>query len=349
MKAVFFENLPYESDFRVGSHHYADAFLADGWDVFWVSHPLSPLHYVHPDKKDFAIRHEAWRRGPIEYGRLRYYSPFTLLPAADRPVLRSPLFAENTAGATLPSLRGVLERAGFGEPDVVWLTNPVFLPVARQLRARALAVRVADDNSAFRDVPPAMAAMERRALDEADIVFVVAGELYERMSKLRDGVVRLPNAVDFEHFAKPAPEPADLAAFARCMGSSTRLFRGAKVLPAGASSTLRRRRNCAICSPNTAAAVYRANADQYEGWRGSCAGIRPKPSAHCGRPLSMTGALPAAGSSVRCRSVRTLLISFRFRSNVSLILCREKKALRQCARVPDGALILSSANIAFAR
>ena len=64
MKAVFFEALPYESDFRVGSHHYATRFAAAGWEVMWVSQPLSPLHVLHPVKRDFEVRMRGWREGP---------------------------------------------------------------------------------------------------------------------------------------------------------------------------------------------------------------------------------------------------------------------------------------------
>ena len=49
------------------------------------------------------------------------------------------------------------------------------------------------------------------------------------------------------------------------------------------------------------------------GWRGSCAAIRPRPSACCGRRSPRTAASPAAASSGRCRSGRTSPISSRSR------------------------------------
>ncbi len=212
MKALFLESLPYESAFRVGSHHYAERLLGHDWDAMWLSHPLSPLHLVHPVKRDFEVRMRSWRRGPMRYGRLSYYNPMTLLPSTPLPVLRSRAVARASVRLTLPNARSMLRRHGFDAPDLVWLTNPIYEPLARQLDAGCRVVRVADDNAAFANIPDAVRELEEAALAAADVVFAVASSVRDRLAERYANVVHLPNGVEFERFAADAPEPEDLAA-----------------------------------------------------------------------------------------------------------------------------------------
>jgi glycosyltransferase involved in cell wall biosynthesis len=212
MKALFLESLPYESAFRVGSHHYAQRFLSHDWDAMWLSHPLSPLHLVHPVKRDFEVRMQAWRGGPIDYGRLAYYNPMTLLPATPLPLLRSRAVAQMSVRLTVPNARTMLRRRGFDAPDLVWLTNPIYEPLARQLDAGCRVVRVADDTTAFSNVPDAVRALEDAALASADAVFAVASSVRDRLAERYANVVHLPNGVEFELFSADSPEPDDLAA-----------------------------------------------------------------------------------------------------------------------------------------
>lgn len=215
MKAVFFESLPTTSAFKVGSHHYAERFAADGWDVLWVSHPISPLHLLHPVKRDMATRVRGWREGPVRDGLMRYYSPMTLLPTAALPLLRSGVVARWSGRATVPGLNRVLKQSGFGSPDLAWLTNPVFAPTAAALDAGCRVVRIADDTAAFRDSSPALAALEAEAIAGADLVFAVSRAALERVAAVNEKVVRLPNGVDAERFATRFSEPAEVMGFRR--------------------------------------------------------------------------------------------------------------------------------------
>jgi glycosyltransferase involved in cell wall biosynthesis len=211
MKALFLESLPYRSAFRVGSHAYASRFVAAGWDAMWLSHPLSPPHFMHPVKRDWTERVEGWRHGPLGRDGLRYYSPLTLLPTGRQPVLRSRFVARRSVLATSPSLVTVLRRESFRGPDLVWLTNPVYEPLLARLESGCVAVRVADDHTRFRNVPESIAELEERALARADVVFAVASGVHDRLARRFENVVWLPNGVDFEHFSSARDEPDDLA------------------------------------------------------------------------------------------------------------------------------------------
>ncbi|GAB4276418.1 MAG: hypothetical protein Kow0056_06830 [Coriobacteriia bacterium] len=213
MKAVFFESLPYESAFKVGSHHYARRFVEAGFDVIWFSHPFSALHLIHPVRREIDVRWLGWRKGPYRTADdVLYYSPFTLLPSSNKPLLRSRPVVRNSVRLTVPPLMSVLRKEGFDKPDVIWLTNPSFQPIASRIDAACRAVRIADAMADFAGVPEAIRELESAAISSADVVFAVSEQEYARVAAERNGVIRLPNGVDFAHFSRKCEEPERLSA-----------------------------------------------------------------------------------------------------------------------------------------
>ena len=89
--------------------------------------------------------------------------------------------------------------------------------------------------------------------------------------------------------------------------------RAARVRRGAGCSTATRRRCCARCLPSTARAGCRTSAGRCAGWRGSCAAIRPRPSASSGMRSCAIGVSSARASSGRCRSARTSPTSCRSR------------------------------------
>lgn len=217
MKAIFFEHLPYKSDFYVGSHQYARRFLKDGWEIFWFSHPLSPLHLIYPKKRDFEIRTKSWRKGPIAYenNSLLFYSPFTLLPSVNIPLLRNKLVAVNSLKFAIPGIKSVLEKTGFYNPDLIWITNPIFSTIAKELDSKKTAYRVADDLTSYWQVSESYSYLQNIAFSISDKVFVVSNYLLDKISERTDNAILLPNAADFELFQKTISEPDDLKSISK--------------------------------------------------------------------------------------------------------------------------------------
>ncbi len=53
---------PWRAPFRVSAHHYATFLVEQGWDVAFLSHPISPLHLLHA-RADTGDRFANWRAG----------------------------------------------------------------------------------------------------------------------------------------------------------------------------------------------------------------------------------------------------------------------------------------------
>jgi len=207
MKAIICEYHPWDSEFRIGNHHYARIFLEKGWDVLWISHPVSPFHSAKQTNK---ARLERALAGPIRHnnGPVELV-PLTRLPFLKKPFLSSRWVLNNTHKHTTPPLLNSLRTAGgFDQPDLIWLTDTVMHGIVDVASAKAVALRIADDNIHFRHMPSSLRHVEIKLAKRADIVFATSSPLYERLvSNYGEKVCLLRNGVNFEHFQGDFEKP----------------------------------------------------------------------------------------------------------------------------------------------
>ena len=64
MKVIICEYHPWNAVFRIGNHHYAREFLSSGWEVLWISHPVSFLHGLKAGNEERMRRS---REGPEKH------------------------------------------------------------------------------------------------------------------------------------------------------------------------------------------------------------------------------------------------------------------------------------------
>jgi glycosyltransferase involved in cell wall biosynthesis len=208
MKVVICEYHPWKSDFRIGNHHYARMFLDRGWDVLWISHPVSFVHGLKPENRE---RVELASRGPVRHpGGPTELVPYTRLPFLKAPILSSTWVLENSHRFFSPSLVDSLGRAGFDKPDLLWITDATMHAIADAADAKALAVRIADDNLEFAGTPKSLRAVEKRLIRRADAVFATSLPLQKRFEAMGGARVHLlRNGVDFDHFQGEFEKPRE--------------------------------------------------------------------------------------------------------------------------------------------
>ena len=212
------EELPYNSPIHVGSHNYAELFIQDRHEVFWLGRPVHPLNILwafmrRPIHKGLTA---SWQAGGTKIrDNFWTYHPLTLLPYRDVALLASKWVQEHTLQFTLPPLRKILKRRGFERVELLWLSQALHsLSLARYARYGKLIYRMSDDYLQFEDVPSNMEKAEAEIIELADTVFVTSHKLYEKVrASAGDKVLYLPNGVDLAHFDIPTPaEPMDIAA-----------------------------------------------------------------------------------------------------------------------------------------
>ena len=53
----------YTSPFQVGSHHYARAFEKLGYEVLFISNPISPIHKIFANSNELKERERIYKKG----------------------------------------------------------------------------------------------------------------------------------------------------------------------------------------------------------------------------------------------------------------------------------------------
>lgn len=195
-----------------GSQHYARLFAEHGWDVAYLSDPISPLHPFRWKSRLYnRDKFRLWRSGGRRAldGRLFAYNHLTLLPVFNAPLLRSELAVRLAHSLTVPSLARKLAAEGFARPDILWIDHLVQEGLRRRVDARRLVYRMADDPRLFPEShPPALLRRLPALLEEADLVVATARRLEAQARDRRGGgVLYLPNGVEYDRFAAPCPEP----------------------------------------------------------------------------------------------------------------------------------------------
>jgi glycosyltransferase involved in cell wall biosynthesis len=209
----------WHSPFQVGSHHLARGFVKAGWDVAFVSDPISPFHLLEGLSPELKERFRVYRQGGVTDldGRLWAYVPATLLSPHNKPVLRSDWVHRHWPALSQPNVVRAVRAQGFGEVDLLYFDSVNQSFWLNHIAHRRSVFRLADSNAGFRKFTPSMKRLERELASSVDAVVYSAASLGAIVEQLRPKKsLHLPNGVDFEHFARPAPGiPDDLAAIPR--------------------------------------------------------------------------------------------------------------------------------------
>jgi glycosyltransferase involved in cell wall biosynthesis len=207
------------SPFQVGGHHVARALVAEGWDVAFVSNPISPLHRLAGSTPELAERRRLWRSGGAVdlAGHLWAYVPFALATPRASPILRSERLHRHWHRLTVPDVRRTVAEHGFDRVEVLYVDSVVqafwldAIPHARSVQ------RIGDLMAGFAAFTPAMRLLEAELARRVDLVAYSATALRPHVRGL--GARRIhhfPNGVDVDHFVlSDRTPPEDLAGIPR--------------------------------------------------------------------------------------------------------------------------------------
>ena len=202
----------WHSTFQVGSHNLAREFARRGWDVAFISDPISPLHLAAGLSPDLRRRTESWRQGGrIDCaGRVWSYVPAAVLTPHNKPVLRSERVHRSWHRWTWPNLERTVRARGFGSVDLLYLDSAQQSCWLDLIDHRRAVYRVADYNPQFAKYTAATERIEREMAERVDLVVYPSRQLGAYADSLRPRrSFFLPNGVDFAHFAALQPAPPE--------------------------------------------------------------------------------------------------------------------------------------------
>jgi len=214
MKVLWAANTYWESPFQVGANHLAREFASRGWDVAFLSDPVSPWHLLGRPGPTTQGRLKDWARGGGRDldGRLWHYSPLTLAPPQNLPLLDSAWALDHWAAMSFPHASGKVRAMGFGEVDLLVVDSVPQSLWLKEVRARRTLYRMTDRFRGFDKATPAMLRKERELASSVDLVAYTARDLEKDVKDLgaRKSLF-LPNGVDAGAFRKKASLPPEYA------------------------------------------------------------------------------------------------------------------------------------------
>jgi glycosyltransferase involved in cell wall biosynthesis len=202
----------WNSPFQVGGHHLARGFVSAGWEVAFISDPISPAHLCHGLTRDLQQRWAIyWAGGRAYYGgHLWTYVPGALLTPHNRPLLRTEFVHRHWPRWTWPNLVARVKRRGFGCVDLLYIDSIHQAFWLDAIRYRQSVYRVADYNPHHEKYTPATRVLEQEMARRVDLVLYPSEHLERYAIDLgARRSVSLPNGVPYEHFARrqsPPPE-----------------------------------------------------------------------------------------------------------------------------------------------
>lgn len=200
---------PYTSTFQVGSQHLARQFIKNGYDVGYLSAPLSPFHIFKKDDPQLYQRFDIYKKGG-EYSadkRLWQYVPFSLFTPAKKPFLENDLVLRNWKNACFPNLLRKLSSKGFSEVDVFYFDNILSFYLLEDIKCRKSVLRIMDKHSGFPAYPKISESLTKDIRKTVDVVVYSAKSLeaYARGFATKD-LVYMPNGIDLEAFMEGSKE-----------------------------------------------------------------------------------------------------------------------------------------------
>lgn len=195
----------WDSPLQVSSHAIARYLSSLGFEVAYVSAPLTPLHFFRGNSSEAAIRVASNRRGGDRdtTGLVWHYVPYAWLAPTTLPFLSAGALIKNWHLLAKPNLQKVLAAAGFGAPDALILCSP-FQPFWQKLfPAVPSAYRLSDNTGGFRGATRGVIVTEKNIIQSVDVVFPASTGLKiyaERSGAKRAALVR--NGVDHRRFGE---------------------------------------------------------------------------------------------------------------------------------------------------
>jgi len=200
-KALLASGNYWTSPMQAGSHHIARGLVNRGWQVAYISDPISPWHLL--GGVDLGPRAALYRQGGMYDcdGRLWAYVPGALVVPANRPLLRSGWVHRWWQRLTIPNVVRMTRRHGFGQVDLLLMdsfSQPFWLDV---LQPGCSVFRVADQLSHYPKATPAARAAQEHIAAKVDVVAYTAHTLEPYIQSLHPKrAIHFPNGLNFQHF-----------------------------------------------------------------------------------------------------------------------------------------------------
>ena len=207
MKAIFVSGIDYESPIQIGDHHLARQFASAGWDVAYISLPVTPFHLLSKNKSIIKRRFRNFVKGGKKYqyenGSIWSYVPASLTIPKNNPLIGARIY-QNWHKTLLPQFRKLLIQNNFDNVDLVYIRDPLQAYILNFVHWHYSVFRMADNDAGFDSYNKNYENALSELVKKVNLVLYSAKSLKDRVKSLGpNNSMFLPNGVDLQHFQKP--------------------------------------------------------------------------------------------------------------------------------------------------
>jgi len=189
------------SPYQVGSHHYARFFAKNGFEVLFVSDPISPFHFLTRNRIQIHDRYEIYKgRIRSDSEKINIYVPMALVTPNEKPVFRTNFVVNNWSKLTIPNILNYARYLGFGEINFLWFDSIIQYFWIKGIKYKKSIFRVSDIISAFKKITGNIQKLESKLMNEVDTIIYTAQTLENYLKGYENKMVYVPNGVDLDHF-----------------------------------------------------------------------------------------------------------------------------------------------------
>jgi len=194
---------PYWSVLQVGSQHLARQFGGDGWKVYYISSPISPLHLPVLFRTEVMQRYLHACKGisAHENGGIFSCIPFASVVPAACPFLNNMPVARNWYKSMIPPLHRLKKRINPEKADLLYIDNLFYHFLLDHLSYEKSVFRVMDIHEEFPGWKGKASQLAAKIAQKTDLTAYSALGLEEYVRKLAPkNSTFIPNGVDYRIF-----------------------------------------------------------------------------------------------------------------------------------------------------
>lgn len=197
---------PYWSALQVGSQHLARQFALKGWQVYYFSAPITPLHLIKLSSPEIKQRFQSSIHTPSIYqnGKIRAFTPFSLIAPDSRPILRDFLITLNWHKTMIPSIKKFLDKHELAKVSLLYIDNLSYHFLLDFVAYDRGLFRVMDIHEHFPGWQGKARKLAHKISQLADVTAYSAQSLKSYVDSLSPPKTAfVPNGVDFDFFNFP--------------------------------------------------------------------------------------------------------------------------------------------------
>ena len=207
MNILFHRPTPWSNNINCSTKTYSKLFAKSGHCVTYLQTSINLLHWI--TRKGY---YKTWKEGSRFSENIWVTCALSLLPYYDKSTLFSKKIIRFSYKFCFPSIRRLVLKSGFGEPDIIWTTVPGSSSVLKEIFPNSqLIFHCIDNYAAYRGNQ--VTKIEAQDYNKSDHIFVIGEVLKKHVLSLNtreDKITNLGQGVNIDLYQKDYKIPEDL-------------------------------------------------------------------------------------------------------------------------------------------